>query len=99
MAGRKIVWTNRANSSFNHIIEYIFTNFGEKAAMSFVQNTYNLIEILALYPNLGTLEDLVKGIHGFVISKQNTLFYRVTDQEIIILNIFGNRKNPKRKTF
>jgi plasmid stabilization system protein ParE len=57
MAGRKIVWTKRANKSFNHIIDYIFTTFGENATKSFVKGTYDHIERLSKYPNMGTLEN------------------------------------------
>ncbi len=48
---------------------------------------------------MGTIEDEDKEIKGFVISKHNTIFYRTTEKEIIILNLFSNRMNPKRKKY
>ncbi len=99
MVVRKIIWTKRANNSFNEIIEYIFTNFGETVTKSFVQNTYSHIERLAKYPNMGSIEETSKHIRGFVISKHNTVFYRITEKEIIILNIFSNQTNPQLKKY
>lgn len=99
MVIREIKWTKRANNSYNLIIDYIFTNFGENATKSFVQNTYKHIERLAKFPNMGSIEDTERAIRGFVISKHNTMFYRVRDKEIIILNIFSNQKNPRRMKY
>ena len=82
MAVRKVLWTKRANTSFERIIEYIQESFGENVARIFVQRTYTHVERLANFPTMGTIEDENRGIRGFVISKHNTLFYRTTEKEI-----------------
>jgi plasmid stabilization system protein ParE len=96
---KSIVWTKRANSSLNSIIQYIEKEWGLATTNQFVKRVYDVIELLSEYPNLGTQEHQEKPIRGFVISKQNKIFYRITKQEIIILNVFDNRSGPKRKKF
>jgi plasmid stabilization system protein ParE len=96
---KSIVWTKRANSSLNSIIQYIEKEWGLATTNQFVKRVYDVIELLSEYPNLGTQEHPEKPIRGFVISKQNKIFYRITKQEIIILNVFDNRSGPKRKKF
>ena len=48
---------------------------------------------------MGTIEVEEKGIKGFLITKHNRLFYRNTDKELVILNFFDTRQNPKKKKF
>jgi plasmid stabilization system protein ParE len=94
---RKIVWTKRANSKFNKIIEYLEREWGLSVTQSFVKKTYDIIELISDQSNLGTIENPEKNIRGFVLTKHNRLFYRVTENEIILLNFFDTRSGPKIK--
>jgi plasmid stabilization system protein ParE len=94
---KEIIWTTRANIRFNSIIEYLETEWGEKVTENFVVRTYAIIDLLSIYPEIGSVEHSEKMIRGFAITKHNRLFYRVTKKEIIILNFFDNRRNIKRK--
>ena len=49
------------------------------------------------YEEIGRLEKEGTGIRGFVISRHNTVLYRIKGETIIILRLFDNRQNPKRK--
>ena len=94
---KEIIWTKRAYSKFNKIIEYIEEEWGEAVTTNFVQKSFDIIELLSERPFLGTLEDSSKGIRGFLITKHNRLFYRIAKNELILLNFFDNRSNRKRK--
>lgn len=63
----------------------------------FVKKTYDIIELISDQSDLGTLENSEKNIRGFLLTKHNRLFYRVTEKEIILLNFFDMRSSPKRK--
>ncbi|MBU0764088.1 MAG: hypothetical protein KJ607_04555 [Bacteroidetes bacterium] len=47
--------------------------------------------------NLISLEDKEKGIRGFVIIPQVSLFYRVEKHRIILINFFDNRQHPDKR--
>ncbi|MBX2969023.1 MAG: type II toxin-antitoxin system RelE/ParE family toxin [Cyclobacteriaceae bacterium] len=96
---RKVVWTKRANSKFNKIIDYLEGEWGHYVTRNFVRKTYDIIDLIADQPELGTLEHQEKMIRGFLLTKHNRLFYRVTDREIILLNFFDTRSGPKRKRY
>ncbi len=96
---RKIVWTKRANFKFNKIIDYLEAEWGHNTTQNFVKRTYDIINLLSDQPELGTLEHQEKLIRGFLLTKHNRLFYRVTDKEIILLNFFDTRSGSKRKRF
>jgi len=41
------------------------------------------------------MEHPEREIRGFVIVKQLTLFYKIKQDKIILLNFYDNRQNPK----
>lgn len=94
---KEIVWTKRANGKFNKIIGYLGSEWGEHVTRSFVKRTYDIIELISDLPDIDTLEQPDKKVRGFLITKHNRLFYRITEKEIIILNFFDTRAKPKAK--
>jgi len=96
---KKIVWTKRANKKFNNIIDYLESEWGERVTENFVKRTYDVIDLISDYEEIGMLEHPQKNIRGFLLSKHNRLFYRITEKEIILLNFFDTRSGPKRKKF
>jgi plasmid stabilization system protein ParE len=96
---KKIVWTKRANTKFNKIIDYLEQDWGPNVTQNFVNKTYDLIDLISDHPDLGTLENPDRKTRGFLLTKHNRLFYRVTDREIILLNFFDSRSGRKRRKF
>jgi plasmid stabilization system protein ParE len=56
----KIFWTKRALNSFNEILEYLQTEFGESSAKMFAIRVHNFVENLQHFPQLGTLQPTEK---------------------------------------
>lgn len=96
---RKIIWTKRANQRFNKIVTYLESKWGERVTREFVTLTFSLIEVLSEQPEIGTLENKEKNIRGFLLTKHNRVFFRYTQDELIILNIFDTRSNPVKQKF
>ncbi len=94
-----IKWNKRAKNNFDKIIEYLILSFGEIKAKQFVRRSYSIIELLAEFPELGSLEEKEKKIYGILITQHNRLFYRITEQEIILLNFFDTRQNPNKEKY
>lgn len=93
----KIFWTKRALVNFDKILEYLEEDFGEIPTKTFVIKVHIFLDNLKDFPELGTLQHSDKQIRGFVIVKQVTIFYKVYDDHIRILNLFDNRQDPKKK--
>lgn len=94
-----IYWSKRADSKFDSIIEFIHDEWGEAVTKAFVKKVYDFLDILEEFPEIGTLENKERNIRGFVIVRQLTLFYKIQDNKIILLNFFDNRMNPNRKKY
>lgn len=95
----KIFWTRSADRKFDKITEYLLGEWNQRVTQSFVKKVYDTIDILAEFPEIGTIEHTEKGIRGFTIVKQINIFYKVHDNKLIILNFFDNRQSPEKKRF
>ena len=95
----EIFWSKRADNKFDKILEYLNSEWGERVTSAFVKKVYDFLDILVEFPEIGTLENTKRNIRGFVIVKQITIFYKLSGDNIILLNFFDNRQNPKRKKF
>ena len=95
----EILWTKQADRKFDKIIDYLLHKWNQRVTESFVKKVYDTLDILSEYPEIGTIEHKEKGIRGFTIVKQVNLFYKVSDNKLIILNFFDNRQSPEKKRF
>ncbi len=91
----EIKWTKRAETNFDKIVNYIESEWGHKSAQKFVRKVYNLLNTLKKQPQIGKVQIKEKGIRGFVFSRQNTVFYRISGNRITLLAIFDNRREFK----
>jgi plasmid stabilization system protein ParE len=96
---KKVVWTKRANNKFNKIIDYLEQEWGSNVAINFVRRVYDIIDLISRQPEVGTLENQEKEIRGFLLTKHNRLFYRVTKKEIVLLNFFDTRSGAEPMRF
>ena len=91
----EIKWTKRAETNFDRIVNYIESEWGHKSAQKFVRKVDNLLNTLKKQPQIGIVQIKEKGIRGFVFSRQNTVFYRISGNRITLLAIFDNRREFK----
>lgn len=96
---RRVIWTKRANTNFQRTIVYLEDNWAPKATRSFVKKSFKVTELLRNYPQLGSIEDKEKGIYGFLITTHNRLFYRLSEDGLIILNFFDTRQESTKTKF
>jgi plasmid stabilization system protein ParE len=95
----KIQWSKKADKSFDKILTYLLLEWGENVARPFVKKVFDFLDILSEFPELGTIENLEKGIRGFLIVKQIVVFYKITEKEIILLDFFDTSQHPEKKKY
>jgi plasmid stabilization system protein ParE len=95
----RIFWSKRADKKFDTILDYLTTEWGEKVTSAFVKKAYDFLDILIEFPEIGSIENVERGIRGFVIVKQITIFYKVSGNKIILLNFFDNRQGLKKNKY
>lgn len=90
----KVKWSKYADQSFDRILEYLQSKWGEKITRAFVRRNFELLDLLAEFPEIGSIENSEKQIRGFVLIKQVTVFYIRKNDSIILLNFYDNRQKP-----
>ena len=93
----KVKWSKYADQSFDRILEYLEAEWGENVTRAFVRRTYEFLDLLAEFPEIGSMENPEKQIRGFVLIKQVTVFYIRKTDTIILLNFFDNRQKSTIK--
>ena len=69
-----IHWSKRADKKFDKILEYLILEWGENVTKAFVRKTYDFLDILSEFPDIGSIENTENGIRGFTIIKQVNIF-------------------------
>ena len=79
---------------------YVNRHFGKKIADEFVLVVENKLLLLSNKPNIGLQTDLKK-VRSVLVGKgfQNKIYYTVKGNELIIINIRDNRRNPNKNPF
>ncbi len=93
----RIVLTKRAERNFISIKTYINDDFGKISAETFERKIVGFLQLLKLFPKIGSVQVKGKQIRAFQLTKLTTIFYRLKDQDIIILTFFDVRQSPKKK--
>ena len=93
----RTLFTKRAEKDYVSIKNYLTLEWGAKVVDAFEQKTIDFLDLLEQFPEAGTLEVPEKQIRSFLIVKQIRVFYRVKQNQIILLSFFDVRQNPSKK--
>ena len=94
-----IYWTRTSDKKFDKIIDFLEQEWGKTVAKAFVKKVYDFLDILVEFSEIGSIENSERNIRGFVVVKQLVIFYKIKENNIILLDFFDNRQNPKRKKY
>jgi plasmid stabilization system protein ParE len=92
----KIRWTKRALKNLDSTIDYLMMEWGVSSVQKLSNKVLRVLSAVENNPQIGTIVFEDKAIRGIILTKHNTLFYRIKDNEIIILQVFDNRSNPHK---
>ena len=92
----KIRWTTRADIKLDQLIIYLESEWGDSVVKAFMRKLYDFLEILSEFPEIGSMQYPEKRIRGFALTKQVLLFYRIDDNQIVLLDFFDNRSDTKK---
>lgn len=95
----KVYWSKKAIQKFDEIIDYLEEYWGERSKKLFIKKTFDFLDILEVYPEIGSLERPTLQVRAFVLVKQITLFYQVKKTKIVLLNFYDTRQNPEKRKF
>ncbi|TSJ39665.1 hypothetical protein FO440_18165 [Mucilaginibacter corticis] len=89
-----VYYTPRSKETLKYVYNFIDNKFGRKSAEKFVSKTEKTISLITQYPFMFKSSMIDKNVRIALISKQTSLFYRITDTSIHLLFFWDNRQEP-----
>jgi plasmid stabilization system protein ParE len=94
----EIVWSIKANATFEAIISYLATEWSEREAIDFVNRVDEKLEVLRAHPKIGMLVKNKNNTYRTILHKRITLVYhyKPIKKELTLITFWNNWQNPKR---
>lgn len=95
----KIYWSPAAEKDLNNTLNYLQENWSKRTLIKFINKVDDLTALIAEDPKLFPLINKDLGIRKCVITRHNTIFYRVSNEKLEIVRLFDTRQHPSKLKF
>jgi plasmid stabilization system protein ParE len=94
----EIVWTKRAITGFDRIINYLQEHWTDKEIRNFIRQSQEFFDLLKQYPELLEKTAKHKYVHRGPINKHTILTYRIKPRkkQIELINIRLSKQKPEK---
>jgi len=92
----KVIWTRKADKSFNGIVDHLLDIWNVEIATSFIDTVDHTIELIVKNPEMFKVSQYDNISREAFITKHTTMFYRVLNNVIEIEYFWGNFDDPKK---
>lgn len=90
----QVFYTPRSKETLTSVHDFIHDKFGLKSANQFVLKAEKIVSLIVDQPFMFKASTIDYNVRVGFISKQTSLFYRVTDTSIHLLFFWDNRQEP-----
>jgi plasmid stabilization system protein ParE len=95
-SNNEIIWSSEAKDDLENITDYLMFYWGTEVTSKFLLHTEKIIGQIAINPKQYPIFSRHKRIRKCVLTKQNSIFYRVKAKKIEIVRIYDTRQNPNK---
>lgn len=97
----KISWTPTARKTYFKVLEYLDEAWTQREIQNFVERTEKVLKLIAKDSEMFEASRMKKNIRKGLITKHNTLYYRIRSrkQEIELITFWDNRQNPEKLAY
>jgi plasmid stabilization system protein ParE len=88
---KKIIWTPRAEKSFDSVILYLQEHWSEKEIINFIEKSNTVIQHISRYP-LSYRNAGKDDIREALVTKQTLLLYRIAAGTVYLLYFWTHEK-------
>ena len=93
----RIIWTLRAFENLKRIINYLEENWTDKEIKNFSYRLNIYLAFIEKKPRSFPASKNKLNIRRAVITKHNTIYYKIRKDTIALIAIIDNRQNPKKR--
>jgi len=95
----EIVWTDNINEDIEDILVYLESVASQKTAENFLSELREKVSVLTKFPESGRKSQKNETVRSILFRKRYWVFYTIIGQEIIMLDIFDTRQDPKKRPY
>ena len=95
----QIIYKKRFSNKLIKLLYYLENNWNENTAADFLIKLDERIEILRKHPFIGKASVKKPEVRAILISKHNRIYYKISKNNIVIINMYDTRSNPNRNPF
>jgi plasmid stabilization system protein ParE len=94
-SGYKIEWTAKSIKDLKSINNYLTQKWTEREIIKFYSLLEKRLELISIIPDALPSSDVRMNVKRCILSKLTSIYFEVKRENILILSLFDNRKNPK----
>lgn len=94
-----IIWASSAKRDFSNILEYLSDKWNISVANQYLIQIEKNVHFIQQTPYQFPFINNNLNIHKCVISKHNSIIYKIETNTVIILRIFDTRQNPEKISY
>jgi plasmid stabilization system protein ParE len=94
----QLIFKKRFLNKVERLLNYIEKDFGLLVAQKFAKQLDKKLLTLQKQPLIGKPSLHIPNVRSIHVGKHNRLYYRSYSDNIVILNMYDTRINPKRNT-
>jgi plasmid stabilization system protein ParE len=95
----KIIVKKRFTNKVQKVLAYLEKEWSYKVASDFLVKIDRRIDLLTKQPYAGAPSVKIKDVRGLLVTRHNKLYYKITGNTVIILNMYDTRINPKKNPY
>jgi plasmid stabilization system protein ParE len=94
----KIIWSEEAKTNLSHILIFLQDNWDKKVISKFLAKLEVKMKLIQQSPLIAPPSEINKSIRKAVLTKHNSIVYKVAGNKITVLAFWDNRMNPSKLT-
>lgn len=92
----KIFWTDEALENLEEILDYLTNNWTQREVDNFKKILSRQVSLIEKYPKIFPVSNYRPGLRKAILSKQTTVFYKLSGQIIYIVYLFNSKRDIER---
>jgi plasmid stabilization system protein ParE len=95
----QIIWTKKAEKTFDHITTYLQKKISLSICEKFVEAVYDKIDVIIEHPKIGRPTLASDSIRYVNVDKYYQMFYQFDGTVLFLVAFFDTRQDPKKRPY
>ncbi len=93
--GKEVIWSVKADESFDAIIEYLKTEWSFKEVEKFTKDVLVTVNSISIFPQMFA-EFHDRNIRKALINPNIYMLYKISNEHIELLTFWNNKQDPSK---